>query len=322
MDRRRIVGIGLGALAGAAYGTGPLFFKGYVFPAGVGWIAMLMWRFMFATAVSWVWLLVQPRARAALKDLDRRAVARLLLTGAFFVVNASVYYAAIEKMDISLVALLMSAYPALVAVLSLRLGYKFEGRLAWASLAIVLLGTALTVGAIKSQTDQSGIVLALLSPFAYAIYIVLTAWMAGERPGQTADMRSRGKGAEVPPPVAGAVMMTGTWMVTILLCLVTRTPALPSDVPAAAWPGLAGIGIFAAAIAIQAFYASAARIGAAQASLMATVEPIVVILLGVTFLNEAFSPIRGVGAAIVIAGVLLAQFATPAEARPIILEEP
>src|SRR5450756_1144332 len=317
MDRRRIVGIGLGALAGAAYGTGPLFFKGYVFPAGVGWIAMLMWRFMFATAVSWAWLMVQPRARAALKTLDR-----LLLTGAFFVVNASVYYAAIEKIDISLVALLMSAYPALVAVLSLRLGYRFEGRLAWGSLAIVLLGTALTVGAIKSQADQSGIVLALLSPVAYAIYIVLTAWMAGERPGQTADMRSRGKGAEVPPAVAGAVMMTGTWMVTILLCLVTRTPALPSDVPAAAWPGLAGIGVFAAAIAIQAFYASAARIGAAQASLMATVEPIVVILLGVTFLNEAFSPIRGVGAVIVMTGVLMAQFATPTEARPIILEEP
>ena len=34
--------------------------------------------------------------------------------------------AAIEKIDISLVALLMSAYPALVAVISLRLGYRFE----------------------------------------------------------------------------------------------------------------------------------------------------------------------------------------------------
>ena len=234
MDRRRIVGIGLGALAGAAYGTGPLFFNAYVFPAGVGWIAMLMWRFVFATAVSWAWLMVQPRARAALKDLDRRTAGRLLLTGAFFIVNASVYYAAIEKIDISLVALLMSAYPALVAVLSLRLGYRFEGKLAWGSLAIVLVGTALTVGAIKSQTDQSGIVLALLSPVAYAIYIVLTAWMAGERPGQTADMRSRGKGAEVPPPVAGAVMMTGTWMATIRLCLPTCPPPRGR-----AWPGSA-----------------------------------------------------------------------------------
>jgi drug/metabolite transporter (DMT)-like permease len=322
MDRRRIVGIGLGALAGAAYGTGPLFFKGYVYPAGVDWIAMLVWRFAFATLVSWIWLLVQPRARASLRGLDRRTVARLLFTGAFFVVNASVYYAAIEQIDISLVALLMSAYPALVAVLSLRLGYRFEGKLAWGSLAIVVFGTILTIGGVNPGTNPGGIVLALLNPVAYAVYIVLTAWMAGERPGQTADMRSRGKGAEVPPPVAGAIMMTGTWMATLAVGLLAREPLLPTQIPSAAWPGLVGIGVFAAAIAIQAFYASAARIGAAQASLMATVEPIVVIFLGITFLNETFAPIQAVGAGVVLAGVLLAQFATPSESRPVVLEEP
>jgi drug/metabolite transporter (DMT)-like permease len=322
MDRRRIVGIGLGALAGAAYGTGPLFFKGYVYPAGVDWIAMLVWRFAFATLVSWIWLLVQPRARASLRGLDRRTVARLLFTGAFFVVNASVYYAAIEQIDISLVALLMSAYPAIVAVLSLRLGYRFQGKLAWGSLAIVVSGTVLTIGGVNAGTNQTGIILALLSPVAYAVYIVLTAWMAGERPGQTADMRSRGKGAEVPPAVAGAIMMTGTWMATLAVGLLAREPLLPTQIPSAAWPGLVGIGVFAAAIAIQAFYASAARIGAAQASLMATVEPIVVIFLGITFLNETFAPIQAAGAGVVLAGVLLAQFATPSESRPVVLEEP
>jgi drug/metabolite transporter (DMT)-like permease len=321
MDRRRIVGIGLGALAGAAYGTGPLFFKGYVHPAGVDWIAMLVWRFLFASLVSWAWLLAIPRARAELMRLDRRTVARLMFTGGFFIVNASVYYAAIERIDISLVALLMSAYPALVAVLSLRLGYRFEGRLAWGSLAIVILGTVLTIGGLKPDIDQGGIILALLSPVAYAFYIVLTAWMAGERPGQTADMRSRGQGAEVSPPVAGAVMMTGTFIATLVVGVIAREPLLPTQIPAAAWPGLVGIGVFAAAVAIQAFYASAARIGAAQASLMATVEPVVVIMLGITFLNESFSLIRVFGAAIVMAGVLLAQFATPSEARPVMLEE-
>ena len=55
---------------------------------------------------------------------------------------------------------------------------------------------------------------------------------------------------------------------------------------------------------------------------MATVEPIVVIFLGITFLNEVFSPIRGVGAAVVLIGVLLAQFATPSESRRVVLEEP
>ena len=321
MDRRRVIGIGLGALAGAAYGTGPYFFKEFVYPAGVGWVAMLAWRFAFAAVVSWLWLLVQPAARAALRQLDRRTIARLLFTGAFFIVNASVYYAAIERIDTSLVALIMSVYPALVAVVSLRLGYRFEGRLAWVSLAVVILGTLLTVGGVNANTSQLGIFLALLSPIAYAAYIILTAWMAGERPGQTADMRSRGRGAEVPPPVAGAVMMTGTFAVTLTLALAAREPLLPNEIPAGAWPGLVGIGVFAAAIAIQAFYASAARIGAAKASLMATVEPVVVIMLGITLLGEALSPIRIAGAAVVLAGVLLAKLATPAEARPVLIEE-
>ncbi len=79
----------MAALAGAAYGTGPLFAKG-VYGAGLDWIALLAWRFLFATLVSWAWLLAQPRARAALSQLDRRTIGRLLFTGAFFVVNASV----------------------------------------------------------------------------------------------------------------------------------------------------------------------------------------------------------------------------------------
>jgi drug/metabolite transporter (DMT)-like permease len=320
MDRRRTVGIALGALAGAAYGTGPLFAKG-VNHAGLDSIALLAWRFLFAMIVSWAWLMAQPRARAALRDLDRRTTARLLFTGGFFVVNATVYYSAIQRVDISLVALLMYSYPAMVAVLSMRLGYPLRGKLAWGSLALVLVGAILTIDGIKPNTDQVGILLAMLSPIAYAVYILLTAWMAGERPGQTADMRSKGKGAEVPPAVAGAVMMTGTWLTMFVVALVAREPLLPGQVPAEAWPGLIGIGVFAAAIAIQAFYASAARIGAAQASLMATVEPLVVIALGVSFLGERLDMLQIAGAGLVLVGVLLSQTATPPESRQVLLEE-
>jgi drug/metabolite transporter (DMT)-like permease len=320
MDRRRTVGIALGALAGAAYGTGPLFAKG-VNHAGLDSIALLAWRFLFAMIVSWAWLMAQPRARAALRDLDRRTTARLLFTGGFFVVNATVYYSAIQRVDISLVALLMYSYPAMVAVLSMRLGYPLRGKLAWGSLALVLVGAILTIDGIKPDTDQVGILLAMLSPIAYAVYILLTAWMAGERPGQTADMRSKGKGAEVPPAVAGAVMMTGTWLTMFAVALVAREPLLPGQVPTEAWPGLIGIGVFAAAIAIQAFYASAARIGAAQASLMATVEPLVVIALGVSFLGERLDMLQIAGAGLVLVGVLLSQTATPPESRQVLLEE-
>jgi drug/metabolite transporter (DMT)-like permease len=322
MNRSRLIGITLGILAGASWGTGPLFFKGYVLPAGVGWISMLFWRFAFATLVSWAWLLMQPKARAALLELDRRAIARLLATGAAFIVNASVYYAAMERIDISLVALIMSAYPALVAVASMKLGYRLQGRLAWTSLLMVIGGTVLTIGGVRPDTDQLGILLALAAPVFYSAYIMLTAWMAGERPGSTADMRTKGRGAEVPPAVAGAVMMTGTFLAATILSVGTGASILPGQIPAGAWPGLLGIALFTAAIAIQAFYASAARIGAAQASLMATIEPVVVILLGIALLGETLTPVRIVGAGVVLAGVIVAQLATPPESRQVVMEEP
>lgn len=320
MERRRLVGIALGGIAGAAYATGPLFAKG-VYGAGLDWLGLLAWRFFFAVIVSWTWLLIQPRARASLRTLDTKTAARLLFTGAFFVVNASVYYASIQRIPISLVALLLYAYPTLVALLSLRLGYPLRGRLAWSSLVFISLGSVLTIGGIEGRVDPLGIFLALLSPAIYSLYIVLAAWMAGERPGATADMRTEGRGAEIAPPVAGAVMMTGTWLTTLAMAIVGREPLTPNLVPLAAWPGLIGIGIFAAAIAIQAFYASAARIGAAQASLMSTVEPLVTIGLGVAFLGEALSLEQVAGGALVLTGVAMAQLATPPQARQIVLEE-
>jgi drug/metabolite transporter (DMT)-like permease len=320
MDRRRIVGIALGAISGVAYGTGPLFAKS-VYHAGLDWIALLAWRFFFAMLVSWAWLLIQPKALAELRGLDRRTVGRLLFTGATFILTASVYYAAVQRIPTSLEALLMYAYPAVVAVLSMRLGYPFRGKLAWGSLAVVLCGAILTIGGIEAGVDQLGIAIGALSPLTYAIYIIFAAWMAGERPGATADMRSKGKGAEVSPPVAGAVMMTGTWLTMFVIAAVAREPLVPWQVPTEAWPGLFGIGLFAAAIAIQAFYASVARIGAAQASLMATVEPLIVIALGVGLLSEMLTPLQVLGALLVLAGVLLAQFATPSESRPVLLEE-
>jgi len=49
---------------------------------------------------------------------------------------------------------------------------------------------------------------------------------------------------------------------------------------------------------------------------MATVEPLVVIALGVGFLGETLAPMQILGALLVLAGVLLAQTATPSEIAP------
>jgi len=92
-----------------------------------------------------------------------------------------------------------------------------------------------------------------------------------------------------------------------------------SAVPAAAWPGLLGIAIVSTAIAVLTFYAGTRRIGAAQASLVSTIEPVWTIALAGILLGQTLTPIQLAGGVLVIVGVVIAQTAPPGE-RPQVLE--
>ena len=60
-------------------------------------------------------------------------------------------------------------------------------------------------------------------------------------------------------------------------------------------------------IAIQTFYAGAQRVGAAQAALISTVEPIWTIVLAAALFGVALTPVQLAGGALIILGVLVAQ---------------
>ena len=127
MDRRRLLGIALAAVSACGYGSGPLFAKS-VYGSGLDWLALLYWRFLLAGLLVWAWALLVPANRAGLRALPRRRVAALIGLGAFFVGNASTYYAALQYISASLASLIVYIYPALVAVLSIRFGHGLRGR--------------------------------------------------------------------------------------------------------------------------------------------------------------------------------------------------
>ena len=74
-------------------------------------------------------------------------------------------------------------------------------------------------------------------------------------------------------------MMTATMSTFWLLALVTGRPVAPLLIPADAWPGLLGVCVLATFVAIVTFYVGASRVGAAQAALIATLEPVWTIAL-------------------------------------------
>jgi drug/metabolite transporter (DMT)-like permease len=317
MSRERALGILLVVVSACGFGSGALFAKP-VYASGVDWMTLLAWRFLFAALLSWGWLMLWPGQRRALRRLPRRRVLVMVFLGVLYVSNSGTYFAGLETVSASLAALIVYVYPALVAVATIRFGRRLQGRRAWAALALAMAGVGLAVGGIdpSDAPPLAGLLLVAVSPVLYTIWIILAARLSGERPGGPGEPQT------VPPydsevaaderddaqagPTA-AIMLTATAVAWWIAALATGRPVAPSQIPAEAWFGLVGIGVVAGAVAVQAFYAGARRIGAAQASLVSTVEPVYTITLAALLLGEALTPIQLIGAGLVIIGVVMAQ---------------
>jgi drug/metabolite transporter (DMT)-like permease len=303
VDRRRALGVALVLVSACGFGSGALFAKP-VYAAGVSWHVLMAWRFLIGALLAWLFLLSSSGRRAGLRSLDRRTVVGALALGVLYVGNSGTYYAGLEKVDASLAALLVYIYPALVAVLALRIGRPLEGARPWLALALALAGVALTVGGIdtSSAPPLDSLLLVVASPVIYAIWIVLSARLSGER-RHAPNAASEGTAASA----ATALIMTATAVVYWTSALAVGRHAAPSDIPTAAWPGLLAIGVVSTFLAIQGFYAGAQRIGAAQAALLSTIEPVWTITLAALLLHEGLSPIQLAGGALILVAVIVAQ---------------
>ena len=304
MDRRRLGGIALILASAAGFGSGSLFAQP-VYASGVDWLTLSAWRFLCGASLAWIWLLASPRRRAGLRALDRRAVAVGLLLGILYVGNSGTYYAGLQTVSPSLAALIVYIYPAVVAVLTLRFGQRLEGRRAWLALGIALVGAALALGGIDRAKvpPLDGLLLVVVSPLIYSVWIVLAARLSGERRGAVGSASDDGAAAGA----ATALMMSATASVYWVWSLATARPVLPGQIPSSAWVGLLGVGVVSTFIAIQTFYAGSQRIGAAQASLISTVEPAYTIALAALLFGIGLTPIQLGGGALILIGVVVAQ---------------
>jgi len=320
--RDHAIGVVLVLISAIGFGSGALLATP-VYASGLDWLTLLAWRFLIAAAVSWLWLLAVPAHRAALRRMSRRRVAVLLTLGVLYLGNSGTYFAALETVPASLTALIVYMYPALVAVLSIRFGRRLEGRRAWLALVSTMAGVALAVGGIApgAVPPLLGLVLALASPVIYAVWIILAARLGGERSlREGATTTAAGKATTAPetsePAPAAALMTTATFAVWWLAAMATGRPTHPTDIPAEAWLPLVLLGVFSTAVALQTFYAGSKRIGAANASLVSTIEPVYIIAMATLLLHETLTPVQMLGGALVIGGVVLAQTAgaTPVRA--------
>lgn len=266
------------------------------YDAGMEPLPLLSWRFTMAAALmAGLQLLRAPRKlRVPLADLGRFAV----LAAAGYGLGSVCFFFALKHADASVVAVLLYAYPALVALGELVFAGRRLNRFRVLALLVTFAGCVLVLDPFSGTVRPLGVVLGLAAACGYAIFSFLSArWIGG---------RSRA--------VVTTYVFATSALIAILATIVTGGTLSPSSWSQPAWP-LLGLIVFVPTFAAVVLYLDGIkRLGAAQAAMVSTFEPLFTIALAAVILGERMAPAQWAGALLVVAGVFVGE---AGERRPV-----
>jgi drug/metabolite transporter (DMT)-like permease len=279
--------------SGAAFGAMGIFGKlAYGEGATVG--TLLAVRFTLAAALFWILLAATGRLGAVRALARRDALAALGLGAGGYALQAGAYFAALTRIDASLLALLVYTYPAMVTAAAIALGRDPGHRGRVLALGLVSAGLGLILGASGTGAlDPLGTALGLTAAVAYSAYI-----LAGD-----------GIARRVPPDVLAALVCTGA-AATLTLSGLLLGGLRPGALTPAGWGWLAGLAAVSTVTAIALFLAGLRRVGPSAAAILSTVEPCVAVLLAFLAFGETLTVAQLCGGAVVLAGVVALNLRT------------
>ena len=243
--------------------------------AVLGLAAVLFWALAAGTG-----------ATRRLRTLSRRDLALALALGAVgYSAQAGAFFAALERLDASLLSLLLYTFPAMVTVAAIALGREqAAGALVLASAGLFLVLAGAGAGAL----DPLGTLLGLSAAVVYTTYI-LTSTGVAERVG---------------PLLLSALVCTGAATTLTLAAAATGDLHL-GEVSPAGFGWLAGIAVVSTVGAVGLFFAGLRRVGPTTASILSTAEPLTTVLLAFLVFGESLAPVQLAGGALVLGAVLV-----------------
>jgi len=249
-------------------------------------------RFPFAAAT----LLVALRFRGPLSWPRRADVPRILILG----VLGNVFYQqffifGLDNTRAGTASVLLAATPILTAVLSARAGHESLHARTWAGVLATFAGIIIVVAAggdhATGESSLLGDALMMGASISWALYTV------GSR-----DLIAR----------YGALQFTAwtLWIGTLGLCLVGLPAVLSTDLAAvsrAAWLGVFYAGALSIGIAYLIWYHGVRNLGNTRTAAWSNLVPLVALLAAWFQLGEVPAVGQIAGAAVIIAGVSVAQ---------------
>jgi drug/metabolite transporter (DMT)-like permease len=269
----------------AGFGTLAIFIK-YAYAAGANTTTILAFRFLLAAIVFWGFI----KARGLKIDIGKDMILRVCALGGIgYGTMSSLFAGSVKELPASLAAMLLYTYPAQVSMISFLLGDEAFTWRKGAALGICFAGLSLVLDTSFAQVNLLGLAFALLAAFVYSIYIVM-----GNRLLRQVDSL-----------VTTTLVCSSAAAVFFMYGIITGD--LMFRLPLEGWFAISGMAVFGTVIAIISFFAGMSSVGAANASIISTVEPVVTVILSALLLGESTSGFQTVGGGFILAGVLILQ---------------
>jgi drug/metabolite transporter (DMT)-like permease len=267
----------------AAFGVMPIFGK-LSFEAGVGVATLLFVRFAIAAPLLWAAVVVRgtlPR--------DRGPVLRALaLGGVGYAMQAGLYFLALQRMDASVLSLILYSYPALVTGAAILLRRESASRRRLVALVTASGGLVLVLaGAGLGSLDLAGCAFGAGAALTYSAYILVSD-------GVTSELDAL--------PLA-ALVSTGAAVTLGLVAAGTGSLDLGFDAVGWLWLGLAALVSTVGAVVL--FFSGMSRVGPSTAAILSTLEPPVTVALVFVTFHQALGLVQTLGAVAVLAAAVI-----------------
>ena len=275
----RALGILLIIISAATFGTLAIIGH-FAYADGMDVTTLLFLRFTFAALLMAVWMILRkeklPRGRTLLQLAG--------MGGLGYVGQSFCYMSAIRYASTGLVALLLYLYPVFVTILVVIFQKaKLTTRLVIA-LLMATIGAALTANPQGGQLP--GILLAISAALIYAVYILV---------GTRVMQKVTSVQSSFVIFASAALVFGGMTALNV-----AHWPASQSG-----WLAVGGIAVVATMIPVSTFLGGLKIIGATDASLLSTLEPVVTVALAAMVLGEPIQWVTLVGGALILGAVII-----------------
>jgi drug/metabolite transporter (DMT)-like permease len=201
--------------------------------------------------------------------------------------EAALFFSALNYGKAGAVTLLFYLYPVWVMLATIALDRQPPGWRLFVALLLALGGSAVViVGGGEVEVAPMGILLALLTSFAYTAYLI------------TADRTIK----RTDPVTAAAWLGAGAATSNVVFAFAFDVRDLPD---ASSWPFLLGMAVFSAG-AFASMLGGLQLVGAVRNAIIGVMEPLGVAVLAAFFIDEPLTAPTAIGGVLILGGAILA----------------